>query len=153
MSSLQVWVSTDTDGTTAHIPRDYLQRGHASHAYATTGHKTQGMTINGEAFVLASDHISREWMYVAMSRAKDSSRIYIDTLDHDPVTGRQLTPREQHDSAILDLCDIASRSKAQTLAREHGEPADPQRLNRNDLRQLIRRDAALGPTRARRRAA
>lgn len=131
------------DRSTIMVPRDYLERGHAAHAYATTGHKTQGMTINGEAFVLATDHVSREWLYVTMSRAKDQSRVYIDTLDHDPTTGEQRTSEQQLDAAILDLYDLALRSGAQTLARDHGRPVDPQHLERNDLRRSLNRDAIL----------
>jgi hypothetical protein len=131
------------DGSTLQVPRNYLQRGHATHGYATTGHKTQGLTVHGEAFVLASDHVDREWLYVTMSRATDQSRVYIDALDCDPTTGRELTPQEQRDHAVLDLHELASRSGAQTLAHDHGAPADPQRLDRNDLRKAMQRDAAL----------
>jgi hypothetical protein len=130
-------------GQTLHVPRDYLERGDASHAYATTGHKTQGMTVNGEAFVLATDHVSREWLYVTMSRATDRSRIYIDTLGHDPTTGTARTPEQQRDAAILDVYDLALRSDAQTLARDHGRPIDPQHLDRNDLRRAMQCDDAL----------
>jgi conjugative relaxase-like TrwC/TraI family protein len=131
------------DGQTIHVPRNYLQRGDATHAYATTGHKTQGMTINGEAFVLATDHVSREWMYVTMSRATDQSRIYIDTLDRDPDTGRTRTHQERRDAAILDVYDLALRSDAQRLARDQGRPVNPDRLDRNDLRRALQRDDAL----------
>ncbi len=131
------------DGQLTHVPYEYLERGHAEYAYATTGHKTQGLTINGEAFVLASDHVSREWLYVSMSRATDQSRIYIDVLDRDPTTGAALSPEQQRDNAILDLHDLASRSATHRLAHEHGEPRDSQRLDRNDLRRALNRDAAL----------
>jgi conjugative relaxase-like TrwC/TraI family protein len=130
-------------GQNLHVPRNYLQRGDAAHSYATTGHKTQGMTVNGEAFVLATDHVSREWMYVTMSRATDRSRIYIDTLDHDPTTGHPRTPEQQRDAATLDVYDLALRSDAQMLARDHGRPVDPQHLDRNDLRRAMQRDEAL----------
>jgi hypothetical protein len=130
-------------GEQLRVPRRYLEAGHASHAYATTGHKTQGMTIKGEAFVLATDHINREWLYVTMSRATDQSRVYIDTLDHDPRTGRARTPQQQHAAAVLDLYDMAMRSGAQTLARDQGRVVDPQHLDRNDLRRAMNRDAAL----------
>jgi hypothetical protein len=99
--------------------------------------------VNGEAFVLASDHVNREWLYVSMSRATDQSRIYIDTLDRDLDTGRVLSLEQQRDSAILDLHDLASRSAAQRRAHERGERRDTQRLDRNDLRQALNRDAAL----------
>ncbi len=125
-------------GERLRIPRDYLQRGHAAHAYATTGHKSQGQTIKGEAFVLASEYASREWLYVAMSRATDATRIYIDTLDRDPATGRALTEREQRDAAIGALHDLASRSHAHTLASDYRE-ATADRLDRNDLRRHLDR--------------
>ena len=131
------------DGQTIHVPSDYLTRGDATHAYATTGHKTQGMTINGEAFVLATDHVSREWLYVTMSRATDQSRIYIDTLDRDPDTGHTRTIEQRRDAAILDVYDLALRSQAQTLARDHGRAVDPDRLDRNDLRRALQRDDVL----------
>lgn len=131
------------DGDSIHVPRDYLARGDASHAYATTGHKTQGMTVNGEAFVLATDHVSREWLYVTMSRATDQSRIYIDTLDRDPDTGRTHTTEQRRDAAILDVYDLALRSQVQTLARDHGRAIDPDHLDRNDLRRSLQRDDAL----------
>jgi conjugative relaxase-like TrwC/TraI family protein len=131
------------EGQAVEVPRAYLERGHAEYAYATTGHKTQGLTVNGEAFVLASDHVNREWLYVSMSRATDQSRIYIDTLDRDPDTGRALSPEQQRDNAILDLHDLASRSAAHRLAHERGERRNTQHLDRNDLRQALNRDGAL----------
>jgi conjugative relaxase-like TrwC/TraI family protein len=137
---LEIRTST---GEQLHVPRRYIEAGHASHAYATTGHKTQGMTINGEAFVLATDHINREWLYVTMSRATDQSRVYIDTLDHDPRTGRARSPQQQLDAAALDLYDMAMRSGAQSLARDHGRLIDPQHLDRSDLRRAMKRDARI----------
>ncbi len=120
------------------VPRDYLERGHATYGWATTGHKAQGITINGEALVLASEYVSREWMYVVMSRAKDASRIYVDTLDRNPRTGDLLTPAEQLDAALIELHHLASRTAAQHLAADL-EP-DPERLTNRDHRRLSRRD-------------
>ena len=139
-TGLEIRTST---GQHIFLPRDYLERGDATHAYATTGHKTQGMTINGEAFVLASDHINREWLYVAMSRATDQSRIYVDTLDRDPHTNATRSQEQQRDAAIFDLYDLALRSDAQRLARDHGKPTDPQRLDRNDLRRIVERSGTI----------
>lgn len=119
------------------IPSDYLHHGHAAYGYAATGHKSQGQTINGDAFVLASDHISREWLYVALSRAKDASHIYIDTPARDPETGHALTPTQQHHTAILDLHLLASRSDAHTLATDHREIST---LTTRELATLADRD-------------
>lgn len=126
-----------SDGTQRSIPRDYLERGHATYGWATTGHKAQGLTIDGDAFVLASEHLSREWMYVAMSRAIDESRIYIDTIDRDPASGRSLPPVEQRDVAVMDLYRMAERSSAQSLAADarFDEPG----LSVRDMKRLTRR--------------
>jgi conjugative relaxase-like TrwC/TraI family protein len=135
-------IRTD-DGRNLAVPRHYLEQGHASYGYAATGHKTQGRTIHGEAFVLASEHISREWMYVAMSRATDSSRIYVDTIGIDPSTGRPLTRTEQLHAGLLELHDLASRSDARTMAADYDAdrltPRDELRLHVRDAEQLALR--------------
>lgn len=101
------------------------------------------MTVNGEAFVLATDHISREWMYVTLSRATDRSRIYIDSPTTTPAPATYVPPNSNATQRLLDVYDLALRSDAQTLARDHGRPVDPQHLDRNDLRRAMNRDAAL----------
>ena len=127
-------IHTD-DGRDLAIPRDYLER-HATYGYAATGHKTHGRTIHGEAFVLASEHISREWMYVAMSRATDASRIYIDTIGVDLATGKPLTVTEQYHAALIELHDLAGRSDARTMAADY----DADRLTPRDELRLYARD-------------
>ncbi len=58
------------------LPARYLDAGHVAHAYALTGHKTQGLTVE-RAFVLADDRRAlREWGYVALSRAREQTRLY-----------------------------------------------------------------------------
>ena len=44
--------------------------------YAITGHAAQGMTC-GQTFVLATDGLSKEWAYVALSRGRESNRLYV----------------------------------------------------------------------------
>ena len=46
------------------------------HGYAITGHVAQGVTVD-HAFVLASEGIDREWAYVALSRGRQSNRLYL----------------------------------------------------------------------------
>lgn len=48
------------------------------HGYAMTATKAQGMTTD-RAFVLGTDELYREWGYVAMSRARLETRLYIAT--------------------------------------------------------------------------
>ena len=45
------------------------------HGYAITGHVAQGLTVD-RSFVLASEGVSREWAYVALSRGRLSNRLY-----------------------------------------------------------------------------
>lgn len=47
------------------------------HGYATTIHKNQGATVD-RAFVLASATMDRHLTYVAMTRHRDSARLYVD---------------------------------------------------------------------------
>jgi hypothetical protein len=80
-------------GPTVELSRPYLVAGNLRHAYALTGHAAQGLTIE-RAFVLgAGEARLQEWGYVALSRARTETRLY--------VTG---TPRE-HESHFHDLDD------------------------------------------------
>ena len=85
-------IATDR-GPTAELTRPYLQAGNLRHAYALTGHAAQGLTVE-RAFVLgAGEARLQEWGYVALSRARTETRLYI--------TGN---PRE-HESHFHDLDD------------------------------------------------
>src|SRR5204862_276387 len=69
-------VATDRRPT-VELNRRYLEPGHVPHAYALTGHAAQGLTVE-HAFVLgAGDARLQEWGYVALSRAREESRLYI----------------------------------------------------------------------------
>jgi conjugative relaxase-like TrwC/TraI family protein len=69
-------VATDR-GPTVELNRRYLESGHVRHAYALTGHAAQGLTVE-RAFVLgAGDARLQEWGYVALSRAREETRVYV----------------------------------------------------------------------------
>lgn len=69
-------ISTDR-GDTVRLTARYLGAGHLRHAYAITGHSGQGVTVD-RAFVLgASDARLQEWGYVALSRARTETRLYV----------------------------------------------------------------------------
>jgi hypothetical protein len=61
-------------------PRDYLDAGHVTHGYAITGHKAQGLTVD-HTYVLGSEALYREWGYVALSRGRQTNRLYQTVLD------------------------------------------------------------------------
>jgi hypothetical protein len=71
-------------GDTVEIGGAYLNAGHVHHAYALTGHRAQGITVD-RAFVLATgDGRTQEWGYVALSRAREQTRVYITDQQREP---------------------------------------------------------------------
>src|SRR5215211_3948895 len=95
------------------LPRRYLDAGHVSHGYALTGHKTQGLTVEG-AFVLADDQRAlKEWGYVALSRARAETRLYTIKSQLEPdAPPHRIGPAEPIDR----LAQALSRPAAETLA-------------------------------------
>jgi conjugative relaxase-like TrwC/TraI family protein len=104
-------------GAVRSIPFGYAAE-RLDHAYALTGHAAQGATLE-RAFVLLRDEGAlREWGYVACSRARTETRLYLvgDALD-----------REQH--GRLDerdpparLAGALERSAAEDMALVHAQP-------------------------------
>jgi hypothetical protein len=81
------------------LNRRYLESGHVRHAYALTGHAAQGLTVE-RAFVLgAGEARLQEWGYVALSRAREATRLY--------VTG--IAREHESDFHILDDPDALTR--------------------------------------------
>ncbi|MGH2989005.1 MAG: MobF family relaxase [Gaiellaceae bacterium] len=118
------------------LPTPYLAAGHAEYAYALTGHLAQGATVE-RAFVLARDAGAlREWGYVACSRARSETRLYL--------VGDALLERDHHARPLDDrqpterLAAALERSAAERLALVHGSPAANDDTER--LREKLRRD-------------
>lgn len=105
------------DGTA--LPADYLDAGHLGHAYATTIHKSQGATID-RAFLLGSDALYREAGYVGLSRARQSTQLYIVAPEPGPGAPAELDP-------LVETIRRLSHSQAQTLAADqlHHQPQAP----------------------------
>jgi conjugative relaxase-like TrwC/TraI family protein len=75
----QIVAITD-DGRPILLDRRYLDAGHVTHGYAITGHKAQGLTVE-HTYVLGSEALYREWGYVALSRGRQTNRLYQTDLD------------------------------------------------------------------------
>jgi hypothetical protein len=95
------------------LPSRYLEAGHVGHAYALTGHKTQGLTVE-RAFVLADDRRAlKEWGYVSLSRAREQTRLYTLESQLEP----DASPQRIEPAAPVDrLAEALSRPAAETLA-------------------------------------
>ncbi len=105
-------LTCETDrGNRVELSRSYLEAGHAQHAYALTGHASQGLTVE-RAFVLGSDRGRlQEWGYVTLSRARETTRLYL--------TGPQVE-RDNHFQQLDDR-DPLTRL-AQALEQPGSEP-------------------------------
>jgi hypothetical protein len=102
-------------GEEVELPRRYLEAGHVLHAYALTGHAGQGMTVE-RAFVLGADRGRlQEWGYVALSRAREATRLYVSA---------EIGERESHfheldkRDPVTRLAQALEESGAEHLASE-----------------------------------
>ncbi|MGH2996483.1 MAG: ATP-dependent DNA helicase, partial [Gaiellaceae bacterium] len=128
------------------LPAAYLDAGHVTHAYALTGHKTQGLTVE-RAFVLADGQGAlREWGYVALSRSREQTRLYTLANQLEP----DAPPHRPEPAGPVDrLAEALARPAADSLAADAAgtranpyDPGDRARLGRQ-TRLLVDRRRAL----------
>lgn len=101
------------------LPVDYVGE-HVDLGYAVTAHRAQGLTVDS-SHVLVTRATTRENLYVAMTRGRDTNRAYValdePTIDHNPRSDDKVTARSilfgvlQHTGAEL--------SAHQTRTAEH----------------------------------
>ena len=77
-------VTHDGHGGRITLPADYV-RDHVELGYASTVHRAQGLTAD-TSHVLADSSTSRSLAYVAMTRGKESNRLYVEVDDAQPVS-------------------------------------------------------------------
>jgi conjugative relaxase-like TrwC/TraI family protein len=99
------------DGCDIYIEKDYLDRGALEHAYAITGHMSQGTTVEEAIVVGSPKDFTREWAYTVSSRAKETTQLHI----HPPETGELEPP---HAPQAHDLIDEIRRNLARSRADE-----------------------------------
>ncbi len=100
------------------LPFDYAASRHLTHAYAMTIHKAQGATYD-RCFVLASDQLTKESAYTALSRARSGTDLYV-VSEH--ARADEAHMEEYGDSAMQSLRRSVGRSGAKAMAVE-AEPA------------------------------
>ncbi len=119
----QALVVRDQAGAEGRVPFAYAAE-HLDYGYALTGHAAQGATVD-RAFVLLHDQGElQEWGYVACSRARLQTRLYL--ADHDRL--ERETPPHEPDAAG------APENAARALQRSSADPLalDHQRRERGD---------------------
>jgi hypothetical protein len=82
------------------LPADYVAQ-HVELGYATTSYRSQGRTVD-TTHSLVSPTTTREVLYVAATRGRESNMIYVDmSFDPDPATGHDGTIAPQSASDVL----------------------------------------------------
>ena len=116
----------DQTGADRRVPFEYAAE-HLHYGYALTGHAAQGLTID-RASVLLHDHGAlQEWGYVACSRARLETRLYL----ADPDQLERETPlREPDPAAPPDARPRPERSAAEPLALDQADHGRRQRAPR-----------------------
>jgi ATP-dependent exoDNAse (exonuclease V) alpha subunit len=128
------------DGRTVVLPRSYLDgrgRGERNRrvdlAYATTGHRAQGLT-RGRALVRLTGSEDVNWLYVQLSRARQDTRLYAVVGPEPQGTGELDLPDRDQPDGYLQLAQALSRAGGQTLAIDTPTSPDLQRLSTAELR-------------------
>ncbi|HLN05201.1 MAG TPA: MobF family relaxase, partial [Acidimicrobiales bacterium] len=110
------------------LPADYVAQ-HVELGYATTSYRSQGQTVDA-THSMVSPTTTREVLYVAATRGRESNMLYIDTsFDPDPTTGHDGTIAQQSASEVLagvlanegaDLSAHETLERAQRHAEDFG---------------------------------
>ncbi len=104
------------------VPSSYLEAGDLAHGYALTVHKSQGLTVE-VAYVLATESLTREAGYVAMSRARESSELFVPLGPSQEQMGHDLRPRQTEPMADLARRLASSRAKQLAVAELEAGPS------------------------------
>ena len=128
------------DGREVVLPRSYLDgrgRGERNRrvdlAYATTGHRAQGLT-RGRALVRLTGSEDVSWLYVQLSRARQDTRLYAVVGPEPQGTGELDLPDREQPDGYVQLAQALSRAGGQTLAIDTPSSPDLQRLSTAELR-------------------
>jgi conjugative relaxase-like TrwC/TraI family protein len=129
-----------TDGRDVTLPRSYLDgrgRGERNRrvdlAYATTGHRAQGLT-RGRALVRLTGSEDANWLYVQLSRARQDTRLYAIVGPEPQGSGELDLPDRERPDACLQLAHALSRAGGQALAIDTPSSPDLQQLSTAELR-------------------
>jgi AAA domain len=129
-----------TDGRTVTLPRSYLDgrcQGERNRrvdlAYATTGHRAQGLT-RGRALVRLTGSEDVNWLYVQLSRARQDTRLYAVVGPEPQGAGELDLPDREQPDAYLQLAQALSRAGGQSLAIDTPHSPDLQPMSTAELR-------------------
>jgi hypothetical protein len=130
----------DTDGRTVTLPQSYLDgrgRGERNRrvdlAYATTGHRAQGLTRD-RALVRLTGSEDVNWLYVQLSRARQDTRLYAVVGPEPHGAGELDLPDRDQPDAYLQLALALARAGGRALAIDTPNSPDLKRWSTAELR-------------------
>lgn len=108
------------------LPADYVTE-HVTLGYASTINGVQGATAGYSCHVVGVEHLTRQQLYVAMTRGRFENHLYVSTAETDP--HRILAPKATHPDTAMDvLSRIVARDGSQVSATTATrQAADPTR--------------------------
>jgi conjugative relaxase-like TrwC/TraI family protein len=140
-------VKSQNGGAKARLPRTYVDA-HVELAYAGTAHAVQGRTVDA-AHLLCNPNVSREALYVALTRGREANSAWVitDSTDHPEwIDGEPATTAE----AALHLA-IERAPEAQSATQALRDALDPT-LPASDPARMATPPPPRGPRQHRRRA-
>ncbi|QZH69604.1 MobF family relaxase [Mycolicibacterium farcinogenes] len=122
-------LGSDPKTGTIRLPADYVAA-NTTLGYASTIHAAQGLTAGtqktkGTCHIVGTDHLTRQQLYVAATRAKDENHVYFSTSEADP--HRILAPKATQQPTAVDILTAILRRdgrqvSAHTAAHAETDP-------------------------------
>ncbi len=111
-------------GTMVRLPADYVKK-HVTLGYAATIDSAQGLTAGHACHIVGAGTLSRQLLYVALTRGRVENHIYLSTAESDP--HRVISPKATHPETAVDVLSATLRRdgaqiSATTAAREAADP-------------------------------
>ncbi|MFC4334639.1 MobF family relaxase [Salininema proteolyticum] len=106
-------------GGTLRLPADYVAS-HVQLAYAVTGHRAQGATVDTSHSIINPDMAGRAALYVPATRGREENHLYFLTPPPQDEEGQQrtMTPEEEQSAAAAAFVTVIGHDDAERSATE-----------------------------------
>lgn len=109
-------------GKTVRLPAKYVAK-HVTLGYAATVDLSQGLTAAHGCHIVGAGNLTRQLLYVALTRGRIENHIYLSTAESDP--HRVISPKATHPETAVDvLTKTLARDGAQVSATTASREAD-----------------------------
>ena len=125
-------------GTMVRLPADYVKK-HVTLGYAATIDSAQGLTAGHACHIVGAGTLTRQLLYVALTRGRVENHIYLSTAESDP--HRVISPKATHPETAVDVLvgDAAPRRRPSLGHHRSPRRRRPLRPPRSRRRHVLRR--------------